>query len=116
MEGDPYCSHCGAHLSWDNSNKDKHDPIDGRFNNYVRRPTSGNSDSEKIDEVLNSMHLFDAKKRLGLKRKLLEFYSAKDCINFQKTVRHPWQFQYLLHLCYSGSCMHVNTAHSFVLL
>ena len=37
-------------------------------------------------------------------------------INFQKTVRHPWPFQYLLHLCYSGSCMQVNTAHSFALL
>jgi hypothetical protein len=37
-------------------------------------------------------------------------------INFQKTVRHPWPFQYLLHLCFSDSCMQVNTAHSFALL
>ena len=87
MEGDPYCSHCGAHLSW-NNNDSKHDQIDGGFNNYVRRPTGGNSDSEKIDEVLNSMHLFDAKKRLGLKRKLLEFYSARDCINLNCVVNN----------------------------
>ena len=48
MEGDPYCSHCGAHLSWDNSNKDKHDRIDGR---YKLEYDMASNEFRMIDEV-----------------------------------------------------------------
>lgn len=66
MEGDSYCSHCGAHLQWnerDNSSKPKND----RFS---------------LDEILNQMSLFGRKREI-LKDKVKEFLSNRYCRNLK---------------------------------
>lgn len=66
MEGDPYCTHCGAHLSWSS----------GEPQNNQRRELQTNE--EKINDILRAMYL-PISKRNALKEKALSFLSAKDC-------------------------------------
>ena len=66
MKGDPYCSHCGAHLSWSD---------DSSRVEFREKPKTN---EEKIDEIINAMHLSNKKRRI-LKEKTMEFLNAKDC-------------------------------------
>lgn len=68
MEGDPYCEHCGAHLSW--SDESPGDSPDCRY--------SKNS----LDDILNSMHISAIQKQ-ALKEKLETILGAMDCVRLE---------------------------------
>ena len=66
MEGDPYCSHCGAHLQW----SDDEDSPNQRY----RR--------DDLDDILDSMFITPAQ-RQALKSKLESFLKARDCTRME---------------------------------
>ena len=60
MEGDPYCPHCGAHLSW--SDEDE---------------TQYYSNGDDLDDMLSCLFIDNSQKAV-LKQKLKEFLNARD--------------------------------------
>ena len=66
MEGDPYCSHCGAHLQWS-------DDEDSAGQRYRR---------DDLDDILDSMFITPAQ-RQALKSKLESFLNARDCTRME---------------------------------
>ena len=60
MEGDPYCPHCGAHLSW--SDEDE---------------TQYYSNGDDLDDMLSCLFIDNSQKAV-LKQKLKEFLKARD--------------------------------------
>lgn len=67
MEGDPYCSHCGAHLSWDETEEDSgHE----------------NCSRNELDDILDSMFITPVQRQF-LKSKLEGFLNARDCTGME---------------------------------
>ena len=64
MEGDPYCEHCGAHLSWS-------DEPEGDAKG-VRYSEAG------LDDIIDSMQI-SAIQKSSLKAKLESILEAGDC-------------------------------------
>ena len=60
MEGDPYCTHCGAHLSWSGEDETPH---------Y--------SNGDDLDDMLKYL-LIDHSQKALIKQKLKEFLKARD--------------------------------------
>ena len=71
MEGDPYCTHCGAHLIW----------IDDEDEDY-QIPQNQISVEDKIDKYFQSNY-FDPCIKFLLWDKLKEYAGAKDCVDFE---------------------------------
>ena len=67
MEGDPYCSHCGAHLSWDGLEDDSASQL------YRK---------DDLEDMLDSMFINSAQRQI-LKAKLESFLKAKDCTRME---------------------------------
>ena len=67
MEGDPYCEHCGAHLSWEGLEED-----------------SGNRNysNDELDDILESMFITPVQ-RQALRAKLEGFLKARDCTRME---------------------------------
>lgn len=64
MEGDPYCEHCGAHLSW----SDEPQSEDAQ-RSYSR---------DDLEDILDSMYISSLQKD-ALRLKLKTFLQARDC-------------------------------------
>ena len=64
MEGDPYCEHCGAHLSW--SDGSQTEPKDVRYS------------EAGLDDIIDSM-MISAIQKSCLKPKLESILKARDC-------------------------------------
>lgn len=60
MEGDPYCTHCGAHLKWGEDT------------------TPPQRDGDELDDMLNSLFI-DHERRMILKAKIESYLKARDC-------------------------------------
>lgn len=71
MEGDPYCTHCGAHLKW----------IGDEDEDY-QIPQNQISVEDKIDTYFQSNY-FDPSIKFLLWDKLKEYAGAKDCVDFE---------------------------------
>lgn len=62
MEGDPYCTHCGAHLKWSEDD------------------TIAQKSGDDLDDMLSSLFIDHAHRQL-LKSKIESYLKARDCIN-----------------------------------
>ncbi len=67
-EGDPYCEHCGAHLSWSDEAESQRED-----NGYSKTG---------LDNILDSMRI-TAIQKMALKDKLETFLSAADCVRLE---------------------------------
>ena len=73
MEGDPYCTHCGAHLIWIDDDEE---------NDYYQTSDIRQSIDDKIDSYFRSNY-FDPLIRPLLMEKVKEYAGAKDCVDFE---------------------------------
>ena len=69
MKGDPYCSHCGAHLTWSDEGY-------GQPTRNFRDDSK--PDKEKIDDIIRSINI-DRHSRIVLKNRVMSYLNAKDC-------------------------------------
>ena len=72
MEGDPYCTHCGAHLVW------SYDDDDRQKHRREREPEMPKTDEEKVEDIIRDMFLPPYKAAI-LKSKVMSYLNAKDC-------------------------------------
>ena len=72
MEGDPYCTHCGAHLVW------SYDDDDHRKHRRESEPERPKTDEEKVEDIIAGMFL-PPYMALILKNKVMSYLNAKDC-------------------------------------
>lgn len=68
MEGDPYCEHCGAHLSW--SDERESQPEENRYS------------EAGLDDIIDSMRI-SAIQKMALKEKLETILTARDCVRLE---------------------------------